>query len=76
MLGNKRRGDFQSLDDEVFYIGKQIVTKRLRQVYDAIYNGYFLDTYEQYNDFLAQVDRPNDIPAAQWEQRIKAYQAA
>lgn len=76
LLGNKRRGDFQSLDDEVFYIGKQIVTKRLRQVYDAIYNGYFLDTYEQYNDFLAQVDRPNDIPAAQWEQRIKAYQAA
>ena len=76
LLGSKRRGDFQSLDDEVFYIGKQIVTKRLRQVYDAIYNGYFLDTYEQYNDFLAQVDRPTTVTPDQWQQRIAAYQAA
>ena len=74
-LGDKRRGDFQSLDDEVFYIGKQIVTKRLRQVYDAIYNGYFLDTYEQYNDFLSQLDRPTAIESAQWQARIQQFQA-
>lgn len=73
LLGDKRRGDFQSLDDEVFYIGKQIVTKRLRQVYDAIYNGYFLDTYEQYNDFLGQVDRPDTIKPAAWRGRMRAF---
>lgn len=73
LLGNKRRGAFQSLDDEVFYIGKQIVTKRLRQVYDAIYNGYFLDTYEQYNDFLTQVKRPVDVTEQQWQARLKAF---
>ncbi|MFC6182584.1 RNA polymerase recycling motor HelD [Lactiplantibacillus daowaiensis] len=75
LLGDKRRGDFQSLDDEVFYIGKQIVTKRLRQVYDAIYNGYFLDTYEQYNDFLGQIDRPETIAPATWRQRCQQFQA-
>jgi len=75
LLGNKRRGAFQSLDDEVFYIGKQIVTKRLRQVYDAIYNGYFLDTYEQYNDFLAQVDCPAAVTETDWNARIKAFRA-
>ncbi|AVK61781.1 ATP-dependent DNA helicase [Lactobacillus sp. CBA3605] len=74
LLGHKRRGEFQSLDDEVFYIGQQIVTKRLRQVYDAIYNGYFLDTYEQYNDFLAQIDRPEPITAEQWAARQKTFQ--
>ncbi|AVK64347.1 ATP-dependent DNA helicase [Lactobacillus sp. CBA3606] len=74
LLGHKRRGEFQSLDDEVFYLGQQIVTKRLRQVYNAIYNGYFLDTYEQYNDFLAQIDRPAPITAEQWTARQKAFQ--
>ncbi|MFB9769579.1 RNA polymerase recycling motor HelD [Lactiplantibacillus modestisalitolerans] len=73
LLGKKRRGDFQSLDNEVFYIGKQIITKRLRQVYDAIYNGYFLDTYEQYNDFLAQVKRPQNIDPTAWQTRMQAF---
>lgn len=73
LLGNKRRGEFQSMDDEVFYIGKQIVTKRLRQVYDAIYNGYFLDTYEQYNDFLGQITRPDDVQPEQWRARMQAF---
>lgn len=76
LLAGKQRGDFQSLDDEVFYIGKEIVNKRLRQVYDAIYNGYFLDTYEQYNDFLDQVDHPNDVTIEQWQARCQAFQTA
>ncbi|VDG31604.1 DNA helicase (putative) [Lactobacillus plantarum JDM1] [Lactiplantibacillus mudanjiangensis] len=75
LLGDKRRGDFQSMDDEVFYIGKQIVTKRLRQVYDAIYNGYFLDTYEQYNDFLSQTTYPATITAETWQTRLQQFQA-
>ena len=73
LLGDKRRGAFQSLDDEVFYLGKQIVTRRLRQVYDAIYNGYFLDTYEQYYDFLKQVQRPNTISSGDWTSQLKAF---
>lgn len=45
----------------------------MRQVYDAIYNGYFLDTYEQYNDFLNQVDQPAAITTAQWQNRLKQF---
>lgn len=52
ILGNKRRGSFQSLEDEQFYIGRKIVHKEWANVYDGIYNDYFIDTYAQYRDFL------------------------
>lgn len=61
LLGGKRRHDFQELDAEVAYIARKIVTRRLRKVYDAIYNNYFLDTYSQYADFMTQVSLPATI---------------
>lgn len=54
LLGNKRRGSFQSLEDEQFYIGRKIVHKEWESVYDGIYNDYFIDTYAQYREFLSQ----------------------
>ncbi len=61
LLGTKRRRDFQALDDEADYIARKIVTRRLRVIYDAIYNNYFLDTYSQYADFMQQVTPPTGI---------------
>lgn len=61
LLGTKRRRDFQALDDEADYIARKIVTRRLRVIYDAIYNNYFLDTYSQYADFMQQVTPPAGI---------------
>jgi DNA helicase IV len=67
LLGNKQRHQFQELDAEVNYIARKIVTKRLRVVYDALYNNYFLDTYSQYLDFMAQADLPDSCDATQFE---------
>ncbi|GAK47393.1 superfamily I DNA/RNA helicase [Secundilactobacillus oryzae JCM 18671] len=73
LLGNKERGRFQQVDDEIHYIARKIITKRLRIVYDAIYNNYFLDTYAQYADFLANVDHP-EISDSAWQAQLTAYQ--
>ncbi len=64
LLGSKRLHEFQELDAEVAFIARKIVTKRLRVVYDAIYNNYFLDTYSQYADFMDQADLPADVDAS------------
>lgn len=67
LLGSKRLHEFQELDAEVAYIARKIVTKRLRVVYDAIYNNYFLDTYSQYADFMDQIDLPDDVDATAFQ---------
>lgn len=54
LIGTKRRNHFQSLDQEVEYIGGRIAEKRYVRVYDGIYNGFFLDVYAQYQDFLEE----------------------
>ncbi len=56
----KRLHDFQEVDAETNYIARKIVTRRLRKVYDAIYNNYFLDIYSQYADFMDTVATPAD----------------
>ena len=62
-LGSKRRHDFQEIDAETNYIARKIVTRRLRKVYDAIYNNYFLDIYSQYADFMDTVTLPDSVSA-------------
>ncbi|WP_203641949.1 RNA polymerase recycling motor HelD [Levilactobacillus andaensis] len=74
LLGEKHLGKFEQLDDEIDYIARQIVRRRLRQVDDAIYNGYFLDAYSQYTAFLKQCPLPDDVSAADWQTVIDAYQ--
>lgn len=73
LLGTKRRRDFQALDDEADYIARKIVTRRLRVIYDAIYNNYFLDTYSQYADFMQQVTPPTGINQADMSSDAKHF---
>lgn len=74
LLGAKHLGQFEQLDDEIDFIARQIVRRRLRQVDDAIYNGYFLDVYSQYTAFLKQCPLPADVAADQWQRVIDRYQ--
>ncbi|GAX04506.1 DNA helicase [Secundilactobacillus pentosiphilus] len=64
LLGSKRLHDFQEVDAETNYIARKIVTRRLRKVYDAIYNNYFLDIYSQYADFMDTVTAPDNVSKA------------
>lgn len=54
LIGKKRRNHFQSLDQEVFYIGEKIAERKFAQIYDGLYNGFFFDVYAQYQDFLTR----------------------
>ncbi|MFC6261310.1 RNA polymerase recycling motor HelD [Levilactobacillus fujinensis] len=74
LLGEKHLGKFEQLDDEIDFIARQIVRRRLRQVDDAIYNGYFLDAYAQYTAFLKQCPLPDDVLTTDWQTVIDAYQ--
>lgn len=74
LLGTKHLGQFEQLDDEIDFIARQIVRRRLRQVDDAIYNGYFLDVYSQYTAFLKQCPLPADVSPKQWQTVIDRYQ--
>lgn len=47
-----KRDEFDNVDDEISYIGTIILKDRFNIVYDAIYNNYFIDIYEQYAKFL------------------------
>ncbi|MHC9531944.1 RNA polymerase recycling motor HelD [Dellaglioa sp. L3N] len=46
------RDEFDNVDNEISYIGTIILKDRFNIVYDAIYNNYFIDIYEQYAKFL------------------------
>ncbi|HIW71426.1 MAG TPA: AAA family ATPase [Candidatus Levilactobacillus faecigallinarum] len=74
LLGAKHIGQFEQLDDEIDFIAREIVRRRLRQVDDAIYNGYFLDVYSQYTAFLNQCQLPTDVTATDWQTIIDRYQ--
>ncbi|WP_125582516.1 RNA polymerase recycling motor HelD [Levilactobacillus cerevisiae] len=74
LLGEKHLGKFEQLDDEIDYIARQIVRRRLRSVDDAIYNGYFLDVYSQYTAFLAQCPLPEIVTQTDWQQVVDTYQ--
>lgn len=74
LLGAKHLGQFEQLDDEIDFIAREIVRRRLRQVDDAIYNGYFLDVYSQYTDFLMHCPLPENVSATDWQRVIDRYQ--
>lgn len=65
LLGEKQADDFDSEDDMLVFVGRALAKRRLRIVYDAIYNNYFLDAYTQYSDFLANT-HPTTIDQQHW----------
>ncbi|MGV0168128.1 RNA polymerase recycling motor HelD [Furfurilactobacillus sp. WILCCON 0119] len=58
-------GKFKTLDAEIAYASREIVRRRYRTIYDALYNNYFLDIYRQYDHFLETVT-PTTVTTANW----------
>ena len=55
LLGKHSVDDFASPEQLNAYLARRWAKRRLRQVYDALYNNYFIDYYAQYHDLLAQL---------------------
>lgn len=53
LIGDKE-DSFASYDEEQAYLGLQIAQKQYAVIYDALYNDFFFDGYEQYGAFLKQ----------------------
>ena len=53
LIGGKE-DSFASYDEEQAYLGLQIAQKQYAVIYDALYNDFFFDGYEQYGAFLKQ----------------------
>ena len=62
LRGKHRLEDFRSPEQLTTYLSRRWARRRLRQVYDALYNDYFIDYYSQYQDLLASL--PQDWAAA------------
>lgn len=73
LVMDKELGEFQDEEVERHYIAKILVTERLRQVYDAIFNGNFFDPYIQYNHFLNHYPLPAAIDPKQWQLTIEHF---
>lgn len=66
--------DFASGDDEAQFLAEAVVRKAFAPVYDAIYNDYFLDEYQEYQHFLATV-QVTDVAADVWATMSQAVAA-
>ncbi|WP_225048057.1 RNA polymerase recycling motor HelD [Lacticaseibacillus kribbianus] len=60
-------------DDEARFLARELVEEAYAPVYDAIYNDYFLDVYQEYGRFLEAVAAP--VPAPVWAAATSAYRA-
>lgn len=69
ILGEHR---FENGEDEQRYIATQLVKDAYAPVYDAIYNDYFLDPYQDYAQFLNQCQPP--VAPRVWAAMVQAYQ--
>ncbi|MFD1670517.1 RNA polymerase recycling motor HelD [Agrilactobacillus yilanensis] len=61
---------FDSGDAEFNFVARALVRQRYQVIYDAIYNDYFMDTYEEYCHFLAQCP-PDFASDAIWTTMIE-----
>lgn len=52
LMGKHTVDDFNSPEHLNRYLARRWARKRLRTVYDALYNNYFIDFYAQYHNFL------------------------
>lgn len=69
ILGDK---EFADGDQEARYIAEAVVADAFAPVYDAIYNDYFLDEYQEYQRFLDTVCAPGVDPEV-WSAMTQAY---
>lgn len=74
LFGKHRPEEFDSEDDQVRYLSRRLARKRLRIIYDAIYNNYFIDFYAQYGAFLRQSDLTDSVDYDEWQTMINRYQ--
>ncbi len=65
---------FATGDQEARFIAEQVVADAFAPVYDAIYNDYFLDEYQEYQRFLTTVCAP-DVGADVWATMAEAVAA-
>lgn len=74
LYGRKKVDDFKDEDEQYAYLAHRLAKKRLRIIADAIYNNYFIDFYNQYEQFLRQVRLPAQINQRDWSAMILTYQ--
>ncbi|WP_040536412.1 RNA polymerase recycling motor HelD [Schleiferilactobacillus shenzhenensis] len=67
-----RDKEFTDPDAELHYLARKLVFRRYEPVYNAIYNNYFIDFYQQYAAFLTTA-RPAGISTAGWAEMIAAF---
>ncbi|WP_137597700.1 RNA polymerase recycling motor HelD [Paucilactobacillus kaifaensis] len=72
LLGNKKSEEFETEDELLDYVSTRLATKRLRIVYDAIYNTYFFDPYAQYSEFLSH-QQPTGVTSNSWKEIITNF---
>ena len=74
LYGKHTVDDFKDEDQQYAYLSRRYAKRRLRVVADAIYNNYFIDFFNQYEQFLRQVDLPKSISKRDWTSAITEYQ--
>lgn len=74
LYGKRRPEDFDSEDEQTDYLARRLAKRRLRIVYDAIYNNYFIDFYAQYGNFLRNSQLTDSIDHDPWQAMIEQYQ--
>lgn len=74
LYGKKEPGDFKNEDAQYAYLARRLAKRRLRVVADAIYNNYFLDFYNQYDQFLHRLLLPTTISHREWATMILSFQ--
>ncbi len=66
LLMDHAADSFQTEDEMFAFVAQQIAKSRLRVVYDAIYNNYFIDFYRQYDAFLSSFV-PENVSESDWQ---------
>lgn len=74
LYGKKGPDDFKNEDAQYAYLARRLAKRRLRVVADAIYNNYFLDFYNQYDQFLHRLLLPTTISHREWATMILSFQ--
>jgi DNA helicase IV len=73
LYGKHRPEEFDSEDAQIDYLSRRLAHRRLRIVYDAIYNNYFIDFYAQYGHFLQATPLAQQVTTDAWQTMMTAY---
>lgn len=75
LYGKRTIDDFKDENEQYAYLARRYTKRRLRVVADAIYNNYFIDFFNQYEQFLRQVKLPKEVSKRGWVDTIAEYQS-